>query len=60
MDPFNAYLVTRLDGSRTLREAIAETVRAVAMPGVESDDVESAALRSLRRMFELGFLQLAR
>ena len=24
------------------------------------DDVESAALRSLRRMFELGFLQLAR
>ena len=27
---------------------------------VESDDVESAALRSLRRMFELGFLQLAR
>ncbi|TMD18367.1 MAG: methyltransferase [Chloroflexi bacterium] len=60
VDPFNAYLVTRLDGSRTLREAIAETVRAVAMPGVESDDVESAALRSLRRMFELGFLQLAR
>jgi hypothetical protein len=42
-----------------LREAIAETVRAVAMPGVETEDVESAALRSLRRMFELGFLQLA-
>src|SRR5437773_1054559 len=60
VDPFNAYLVTRLDGSRTLREAIAETVRAVAMTGVESDDVESAALRSLRRMFELGFLQIAR
>jgi SAM-dependent methyltransferase len=59
VDPFNAYLVTRLDGSRTLREAIAETVRAVAMPGVETEDVESAALRSLRRMFELGFLQLA-
>ncbi|HET7465468.1 MAG TPA: methyltransferase [Candidatus Dormibacteraeota bacterium] len=55
VDAFNAYLVTRLDGTRTLREAIAEAAGA-ATPGVEIQELEAAALRSVRRMVELGFL----
>ncbi len=56
VDAFNAYLVTRLDGSRTLREAISEAAAATTALGTEQEDVEVAALRSVRRMVELGFL----
>lgn len=49
------YLLTQLDGTRTLREALAE---GAAHAGVT--DVEGFALAGLpaaRRMFELGFLE---
>jgi len=49
------HLLTRLDGSRTLREALAEGAR---REGV--DDTEAyarAGLPAARRMFELGFLE---
>jgi hypothetical protein len=55
VDAFNAYLVTRLDGSRTLRAAIQEAAAATS-PIAEKEEIEAAALRSVRRMFELGFL----
>jgi hypothetical protein len=57
VDPFTAYLVTRLDGTRTLATAITEASAAVPMAGMDKEDVESAALRAVRRMFELGFVQ---
>ena len=57
VDPFNAFLVTRLDGVRTLREAIAEAAEAATPAGLDADDVEAAALRSIRRMLELGFVE---
>ena len=59
VDPFTAYLVTRLDGTRTLGLAIAEAATAIPMAGMDTDDVEAAALRAVRRMFELGFVQKA-
>ena len=55
VDAFNAYLVTRLDGTRTVRDAIREASAAVG-PGADGQEVEAAAMRSVRRMFELGFL----
>jgi len=58
VDAFNAYLVTRLDGTRTLREAIADAVQAAPMRGMETDEVEAATLRSVRRMLELGFIEI--
>jgi methylase of polypeptide subunit release factors len=56
VDAFNAYLLTRLDGSRSLRQAIADTLAAVGQGEVDPEEVETAALRSTRRMLELGFL----
>ena len=56
VDAFNAYLVTRLDGSRTLREAIAEAAVATTPADADRPEIEAAALRSVRRMVELGFL----
>jgi methylase of polypeptide subunit release factors len=57
VDAFNAYLLTRLDGTRTLREAIGDTVQAAPMRGMEADEIETATLRSVRRMLELGFIE---
>lgn len=56
VDAFNAYLVTRLDGSRTLRQAVAEAAAATAPGEADASEIEAAALRSVRRMVELGFL----
>ena len=56
VDPFNAFLLTRLDGSRTLAQAITESLQAVPQTDVDRDDVEAAVLRATRRMLELGFL----
>ena len=59
VDAFNAYLLTRLDGSRSLREAIAEAAGVVPPDGLDEDEVEPVALRSARRMCELGFIEVA-
>jgi hypothetical protein len=56
VDPFNAFLLTRLNGSRTLRQAIADAVAAVPAPGLDQQEVETVALRGIRRMLELGFI----
>jgi methylase of polypeptide subunit release factors len=58
VDAFNAFLITRLDGTRTLREAVAESVQAAPQGGLEIAEVEPAVLRSVRRMLELGFLEI--
>jgi methylase of polypeptide subunit release factors len=56
MDGKVLHLLSKLNGSRTLREALAE--------GAERDDITDvegyvhAGLPSARRMFELGFLEL--
>jgi len=59
VDAFNAYLLTRLDGTRSLRQAIADALEAVSQGQVDQEDVEGAALRATRRMLELGFLTRA-
>jgi SAM-dependent methyltransferase len=56
VDPFNAFLLTRLDGTRPLRQAIAEAAAAVPAPGLDQHEVETVALRGIRRMLELGFI----
>ena len=55
VDAFNAYLLSRLDGSRTVREAVADAA-VLAPEGARPAEVEAAAARSVRRMLELGFL----
>jgi methylase of polypeptide subunit release factors len=56
VDPFNAFLVTRLDGTRSLGTAIAETAAAVPTAGMDDNEIETVALRAVRRMLELGFV----
>jgi methylase of polypeptide subunit release factors len=57
VDAFNAYLLSRLDGSRTLREAVAASMP-LAPEGAPVAEVEASAARAARRMLELGFLRL--
>ena len=49
------HLLTKLDGSRTLREALAEGAKRDNVADVER--YTQAGLPSARRMFELGFLE---
>jgi methylase of polypeptide subunit release factors len=56
VDGVSATLLTRLDGTRTLREAVAETVELLGV-GAELGKLEGAAGHVARRMLELGFLQ---
>jgi SAM-dependent methyltransferase len=51
LDPPTARLVRGLDGSRTLREALAEAV--------EDEEAREAGLDLAREMLEVGFLELA-
>ena len=51
LDPPTARLVRVLDGSRTLREALAEAV--------EDDEAREAGLDLAREMLEVGFLEPA-
>ena len=51
LDPPTARLVRALDGSRTLRDALAEAV--------EDDEAREAGLGVARAMLEVGFLELA-
>ena len=56
VDAFNAFLLSRLDGTRTVREAVADAA-VLAPAGARPTEVEAAAARSVRRMLELGFLR---
>ena len=55
MDPQVLHLLTQLDGSRTLREALAEGAKREGVSDVER--YARAGLPAARRMFELGFLE---
>ena len=56
VDAFNAFLLSRLDGKRTLRDAVADAA-VLAPAGAQPAEVEASAARSARRMLELGFLR---
>ena len=56
IDVYTAHLVAGLDGGRTVREALAETAAALGPDGMSADEMAGAALPTLRRMVELGFL----
>jgi SAM-dependent methyltransferase len=58
VDAFNAYLLSRMDGSRTLREALADAID-VTPEGTQASEIEPSATRTVRRMLELGFLRFA-
>ena len=51
LDSPTARLLEELDGSRTLEEALATTL--------ESDDVREVGFGLVRRMLQIGFLELA-
>jgi hypothetical protein len=55
MDAPVMHLLTRLDGLRTLREALSEGARRDGVADIES--YVRAGLPAARRMFELGFLE---
>jgi len=55
LDPTVLQLLTQLDGTRTLREALAEGARRDGVADLES--YARAGLPVARRMFELGFLE---
>jgi hypothetical protein len=55
MDMQVLHLLTQLDGSRTLREALAEGAKRDGITDVER--YARAGLPAARRMFELGFLE---
>jgi methylase of polypeptide subunit release factors len=57
MDPQVLHLLTQLDGTRTLREALAEGAKREGTAEVER--YARAGLPAARRMFELGFLERA-
>ena len=56
IDVYTAHLIAGLDGRRTVREALAETAAALGPDGMSPDEMAGAALPTLRRMVELGFL----
>lgn len=56
VDVFTAQLLARLDGRRTLRDALAETAAELAPDGVGTDEFALAALPAVRGLLELGFL----
>jgi methylase of polypeptide subunit release factors len=56
IDVWTAHVVTRLDGRRTVREAIADTAATLGPEGLSAEELGRAAMPALRRMVELGFL----
>lgn len=56
VDLFTAQLLARLDGRRTLRDAVAETATDLAAHGAAGEAFAAAALPVVRRMLELGLL----
>ena len=59
VDAFSAHLLARLDGRRSLREAIEMTAAQFAADGVDEAEFEKAALPTVTRMLALGFVTLA-
>jgi hypothetical protein len=55
MDEQVLQLLTQLNGSRTLREALAEVAKSNGVTDI--DGYTRAGLPAARRMFELGFLE---
>jgi hypothetical protein len=53
IEPHAAHALFRLDGRRTLGDIIDE---AIEETGIDAGVLEADALRSVRRLFELGFL----
>lgn len=58
VDAFTAFLLARLDGSRTLREAAAEAAP-VAPEEAAPAEVEASAVRAAHRMLEMGLLRVS-
>jgi hypothetical protein len=56
IDQNTATLVPLLDGTRSLREAIAEAARARRLHDSDLEAFTSGAVRVVREMFELGFV----
>jgi hypothetical protein len=56
IDQNTASLIALLDGTRSLREAIAEAATARGLAGRDVEAFRSGAIRVVRTMFELGFL----
>jgi len=59
VDAFSAHLLARLDGKRTLREAIAATAKQFDADGISEAEFEKEALPTMVRMLALGFVTLA-
>jgi SAM-dependent methyltransferase len=55
VDAFAAHLLARVDGHRTLAEALDETADALA-PGADRDELRRETLELVERLVELGFL----
>ncbi len=56
IDVFTAHIVSRLDGKRSVREAIADTAEMLMPEGMTPEALGQAAIPALRRMVQLGFL----
>lgn len=59
VDAFSAHLLARLDGKRTLREAIAATAEQFSADGIGAAESEKEALPTMVRMLALGYVTLA-
>ena len=59
VDAFSAHLLARLDGRRSLRDAIADTAKQFAADGIDEADFQKEALPTVLRMLALGFVTLA-
>ena len=58
IDEQTLQLLPLLDGSRTLREAIAVRIASLGLEGEEADQFAEAGLPAVRRLLELGFLDV--
>lgn len=59
VDAFTAHLLARLDGRRSLRDAIAETAKQFAADGIDEAEFSKEAVPTMLRMLALGFVTLA-
>jgi SAM-dependent methyltransferase len=59
VDAFTAHLLARLDGRRSLRDAIAETAQQFAADGIDEAEFLKEAVPTMVRMLALGFVTLA-
>ena len=59
IDAFSADLLARLDGTRTLRDAAAETAAHFSADGLATDEVAREAVVVGRRLLALGLIRVA-